>query len=74
MTTTLFDPRWLRHVFGAFPSGVAVVAAVVDSTPVGIAASSFTSVSLDPALVSLCIAHTSTTWPLTARSLSAVTA
>ncbi|HEX2744921.1 MAG TPA: flavin reductase, partial [Streptosporangiaceae bacterium] len=64
MTTTLFDPRWLRHVFGAFPSGVAVVAAVVDNTPVGIAASSFTSVSLDPALVSLCIAHTSTTWPV----------
>jgi flavin reductase (DIM6/NTAB) family NADH-FMN oxidoreductase RutF len=64
MTTTLFDPRWLRHVFGAFPSGVAVVAAVVAGTPVGIAASSFTSVSLDPALVSLCIAHTSTTWPV----------
>jgi flavin reductase (DIM6/NTAB) family NADH-FMN oxidoreductase RutF len=64
MTTTLFDPTWLRHVFGAFPSGVAVVAAVVDTAPVGIAASSFTSVSLDPALVSLCIAHTSTTWPV----------
>src|ERR1700677_5090868 len=62
MTTTLFDPRGLGHVFGAFPSGVAVVAAVVDRTPVGIAGSSFTSVSLDPALVSLCIAHTSTTW------------
>jgi flavin reductase (DIM6/NTAB) family NADH-FMN oxidoreductase RutF len=27
------------------------------------AASSFTSVSLDPALVSVCVAHTSTTWP-----------
>src|SRR6202451_1177365 len=64
MTTTLFDPRWLRHVFGAFPSGVAAVAAIVDTIPVAIAASSFTSVSLDPALVSLCIAHTSTTWPV----------
>jgi flavin reductase (DIM6/NTAB) family NADH-FMN oxidoreductase RutF len=64
MTTTAFDPFVLRHVFGAFPSGVAAVAAVVDGTPAGIAASSFTSVSLDPPLVSLCVAHTSTTWPL----------
>lgn len=64
MTTALFDPGWLRRVFGAFPSGVTAVAAVVESVPVGIVASSFTSVSLDPALVSLCIAHTSTTWPV----------
>ncbi|MGF7233716.1 MAG: flavin reductase family protein [Frankia sp.] len=66
MATTIpvFDARRLRHVFGAFPSGVAAVAALVDGMPVGIAASSFTSVSLDPPLVSLCIARTSTTWPL----------
>ena len=60
----LLDPHRLRYVYGAFPSGVAAVAALVDGAPVGIAASSFTSVSLDPPLVSLCIAHTSTTWPL----------
>ncbi len=66
MTTTIpvLDERRLRHVFGAFPSGVAAVAALVDGAPVGIAASSFTSVSLDPPLVSLCIARSSTTWPL----------
>jgi flavin reductase (DIM6/NTAB) family NADH-FMN oxidoreductase RutF len=63
MTTTILDPLRLRHVFGAFPSGVAAVAAVVDGLPAGIAASSFTSVSLEPPLVSLCIAHTSRTWP-----------
>lgn len=57
------DPQRLRRVFGAFPSGIAAVAALVASEPVGIAASSFTSVSLDPPLVSFCIAHTSTTWP-----------
>lgn len=61
--TQVFDTGRLRNVFGAFPSGVAAVAALVDGVPVGIAASSFTSVSLEPALVSLCIAHTSGTWP-----------
>jgi flavin reductase (DIM6/NTAB) family NADH-FMN oxidoreductase RutF len=62
--TTVLDPALLRRVFGAFPSGVAAVAAIVDGAPVGLAASSFTSVSLEPALVSVCVAHTSTTWPL----------
>jgi len=59
----VLDPQRLRHVFGAFPSGVAAVAALIDGAPVGLAASSFTSVSLDPPLVSVCVAHTSTTWP-----------
>lgn len=58
------DPAELRRVFGAFPSGVIAIAAMIDGTPVGLAASSFTSVSLDPPLVSLCVANTSTTWPL----------
>ncbi|MCK9895940.1 flavin reductase family protein [Frankia sp. AgB32] len=62
--TQVFDPRRLRHVFGAFPSGVAAVAAVVDGAPVGLLVSSFTSVSLDPPLVSLCVAHASSTWPV----------
>jgi flavin reductase (DIM6/NTAB) family NADH-FMN oxidoreductase RutF len=53
----------LRRVFGAFPTGVTAIAALVDRDPVGIAASSFTSVSMDPPLVSVCVAHTSTTWP-----------
>lgn len=55
-------------MFGAFPSGVTSLGALVDGVPVGMAASSFTSVSLDPALVSVCIAHTSTTWPVLQRA------
>ena len=46
-----------------FPSGVVAVAAEVDGALVGLAASSFTSVSLDPPLVSFSIAKTSKTWP-----------
>jgi flavin reductase (DIM6/NTAB) family NADH-FMN oxidoreductase RutF len=53
----------LRRVFGAFPTGVTAVAALADGSPLGIAASSFTSVSLDPPVVSVCTAHSSTTWP-----------
>ena len=59
-----FGPTELRRVFGAFPSGVVVIAALVDGVPMGMAASSFTSVSLDPPLVSICTANTSTTWPV----------
>lgn len=57
------DSGELRRVFGAFPSGVIAIAALVDGVPVGMAASSFTSVSLDPPLVMICVASTSTTWP-----------
>jgi flavin reductase (DIM6/NTAB) family NADH-FMN oxidoreductase RutF len=53
----------LRRVFGAFPTGVTALAALVDGRPTGLAASSFTSVSLDPPIASVCVAHTSTTWP-----------
>ena len=57
------DPSRLRQAFGVFPSGVVAVAASVDGRLVGLAASSFTSVSLDPPLVSVSIARTSKTWP-----------
>lgn len=57
------DPRVLRDVFGTFPSGVVAVAGRVGGQLVGIAASSFTSVSIDPPLVSFSVARTSNTWP-----------
>ncbi|NPC97985.1 flavin reductase family protein [Nocardioides sp. zg-DK7169] len=57
------DPLRLREAFGIFPSGVVAVAAEVDGALVGLAASSFTSVSLEPPLVSFSIANTSKTWP-----------
>ncbi|MBM0124332.1 flavin reductase family protein [Pimelobacter simplex] len=57
------DPVALRRAFGSFPTGVVALAAEVDGHPVGLAASSFTSVSLDPPLVSISLAAGSRTWP-----------
>jgi len=58
------DSAALRKAFAAFPSGVAAICAHVEGQPAGMAASSFTSVSLDPPLVSVCMQHTSATWPI----------
>lgn len=60
---TNLDPASLREAFGHFPSGVIAIAAEVDGARVGLAASTFVPVSLDPPLVSFCVQNTSTTWP-----------
>ena len=57
------DPARLREAFGIFPTGVVAVAADVEGRLIGLAASSFTSVSLDPPLVSVNLAVSSKTWP-----------
>jgi flavin reductase (DIM6/NTAB) family NADH-FMN oxidoreductase RutF len=62
------EPLRLRRVFSSFPTGVTVVAALIDGVPAGLAANSFVSVSLDPPMVSICTAHTSTTWPVLRRA------
>jgi len=62
------DAGTLREAFGTFPSGVVAVAAEVDGRPVGLAASSFTSVSLDPPLASFSVANSSKTWPVLQRA------
>jgi flavin reductase (DIM6/NTAB) family NADH-FMN oxidoreductase RutF len=62
------DPIALRTAFGIFPTGVVAVAAEVDGELTGLAASSFTSVSLSPPLVSFSIARTSKTWPQLRRA------
>lgn len=45
------------------PAGVVVITAAVEGHPVGLTATSFTSVSLDPPLVSFYVADSSSTWP-----------
>jgi flavin reductase (DIM6/NTAB) family NADH-FMN oxidoreductase RutF len=55
-----------RHVLGHFVTGVVAVTAVDVPTgePVGLAANSFTSVSLNLPLVAFCVARSSSSWPL----------
>jgi 3-hydroxy-9,10-secoandrosta-1,3,5(10)-triene-9,17-dione monooxygenase reductase component len=64
------DSGRFRGILGHFATGVVAVTAIDPATggPIGLAANSFTSVSLDPALVSFCVAHTSTTWPRLRRA------
>jgi len=56
----MIDPRALRDAFGAFLTGVTVVTTFNDDgAPIGFTANSFTSVSLEPPLLSVCLAKTS---------------
>jgi len=56
------DGATLRKAFSCFPSGVTAVCGMVEGEPVGMAASSFTSVSLEPPLVLVCVSNSSRTW------------
>jgi flavin reductase (DIM6/NTAB) family NADH-FMN oxidoreductase RutF len=58
-----FDSAKYRQVLGHFPTGVTVITAALDGTPVGMAVGSFASVSLDPPLVAFFAGHSSTSWP-----------
>ncbi|MFH8447228.1 flavin reductase [Streptomyces sp. NPDC018026] len=57
------DPAYFRLVLGHYPSGVvAITGRNAEGAPVGMVATSFTSVSLDPPLVAFLPMRTSTTW------------
>ena len=58
--TADIDPRTLRNAFGSFLTGVTVVTANDgEGRPLGFTANSFASVSLDPALLLVCLAKRS---------------
>lgn len=53
------DARTFRDALGCFATGVTIVTATSsDGSPVGLTANSFTSVSLDPPLLLVCIGNT----------------
>jgi flavin reductase (DIM6/NTAB) family NADH-FMN oxidoreductase RutF len=49
------DPRTLRDALGCFATGVTVVTCLRDGEPAGLTVNSFTSVSLEPPLLLVCI-------------------
>lgn len=57
-----FDGREFRRVLGHYPTGVTVVTAACEHGPDGLTIGSFSSVSLDPPLVSFCPGHDSESW------------
>ncbi|WP_432770452.1 MAG: alpha/beta fold hydrolase [Sphingopyxis sp.] len=59
------DARTFRDALGCFATGVTVVTAICpDGTPIGLTANSFTSVSLDPPLLLVCIANNAGSAPV----------
>jgi len=63
------DPRELRKALGTFMTGVTVITTVDDEgSPRGFTANSFSSVSLDPPLVLVCIDHKALSYPVYAAT------
>jgi len=55
--------RTFRDVLGRFSTGIVLITAQTPDGVAGVTANSFASVSLDPPLIVVCAAFTSTTWP-----------
>lgn len=55
------DRRAFRDSVGEFATGVTVVSTIHEGTPAGMTLNAFTSVSLDPLLVLVCLGHGSRT-------------
>ena len=58
------DPAWFRYVLGQYPTGVTLITAThPDGSPIGMVVGTFSSVSLDPPLVSFMPDVRSSSWP-----------
>jgi 3-hydroxy-9,10-secoandrosta-1,3,5(10)-triene-9,17-dione monooxygenase reductase component len=57
-----------KDVLGHFVTGVTVVSAVEEGIPVGFTCQSFTALSLDPAMIAIAPAKSSTSWPKIAKA------
>lgn len=57
------DADAYKRALAVHAAGVVVITAMSEGVPVGLTATSFSSVSLDPPLVSFYVDQSSTTWP-----------
>lgn len=57
-------PLRMREILGHFCSGLTIVTGMGPEGPIGFTCQSFSSVSLDPALISINPSRSSTTWPV----------
>jgi len=62
------DQARFREVLGHFATGITIVTAMDEGEPVGFSCQSFAALSLDPPMVILAPAKTSTSWPRIARA------
>ena len=62
-TAAGFNSADFRQAMGNFCTGVTIVTGLDDGSPVGFAAQSFVSLSLDPPLIAVCPAKSSASWP-----------
>lgn len=68
MGATAIPSLAFRSCVGEFATGVAIVTAEVDGNPAGMTLNSFTSVSLEPPLVLVCLGHGSRTLAAASKS------
>jgi flavin reductase (DIM6/NTAB) family NADH-FMN oxidoreductase RutF len=69
-----FDPEKLRHAMRAWTTGVAIVTSIYEGQQYGMTVNSFTSISLDPPLISVTLKRLTHTHDLVVKSgLFAVT-
>jgi 3-hydroxy-9,10-secoandrosta-1,3,5(10)-triene-9,17-dione monooxygenase reductase component len=62
------DQARFREVLGHFATGVTIVTALEEGVPVGFTCQSFAALSLDPPMVILAPARSSTSWPRIAQA------
>jgi flavin reductase (DIM6/NTAB) family NADH-FMN oxidoreductase RutF len=58
-----FDETAFKATVGRFPTGLTVVTGVAAGQPQGLTLQSFMSLSLNPTLIAVAVAKTSSTWP-----------
>ena len=62
------DQARFREVLGHFATGITIVTALEEGEPVGFTCQSFAALSLDPPMVILAPARSSTSWPRIAKA------